>query len=412
MIHLLAAIALTSATVLTGEGPALEKATVLIDGNRVAAVGTDVRVPPGATVIDLEGLVVTPGFVDGASRLGLVEVALESSTVEGTAGSSYDPVRAALRTWDTFDPSSRLIPVARQGGLTSAVIVPNGGLISGQSAWVDLVRDSPVRKAPVALQVSVTGIGSGSGARSRAFLRLREILEEARLYAANRGPFISRRLRELTVSASDLDVLARAEERELLVVIDVDRASDIRTTLEIAKEYRLRIALMGVDEGWVVADDIARAGVPVLIDPGQNLPRSYSSLRARADNAVLLREAGVDVAFTLLGQPAMQHRLRQLAGNAVAEGYPYDAAIAAVTRIPAEIYGMVDAGTIRPGSLANLVVWNGDPLEVTTWPVRMFIRGQEVPLRSRQDLLTERYLTEPPPPIDPVPGDDAPPVDP
>ncbi len=209
-------------------------------------------------------------------------------------------------------------------------------------------------------------------------------------------------------------MLARAEERELLVVIDVDRASDIRTTLEIAKEYLLRIALLSVDEGWVVADEIARAGVPVLLDPGQNLPRSYSSLRARADNAVLLREAGVDVAFTLLGQPAMQHRLRQLAGNAVAEGYPYDAAIAAVTRIPAEIYGMVDAGTIRPGSLANLVVWNGDPLEVTTWPVRMFIRGQEVPLRSRQDLLTERYMESPTEPVDdePSPDDDAPPVDP
>jgi imidazolonepropionase-like amidohydrolase len=411
MIRLLAAVALTSATVLTGEGPPLEDATVLIEGNRVAAVGKDVRIPPGATVIEAAGHVVSPGLVDGASRLGLVEVALESSTVEGTAGSSHDPVRAALRAWDTFNPASRLIPVARQGGLTSAVIVPRGGLVSGQSAWVDLVEDSPVRKAPTALHVSVSGLGGDAGARSRAFLRLREVLEETRLYAANRGPYIARRLRDLSVSASDLDVLAQAEERELLVVIDVDRASDIQSVLEVVREYRLRAALMGVDEGWVVAADIARAGVPVLLDPLQNLPRSYSSLRARSDNAARLHEAGVHVAFSLLGRASMEHRLRQLAGNSVAAGFPYDAAISAITRVPAEIYGMVDAGTIRPGSLANLVVWNGDPLEVTTWPIRMFIRGQEVELRSRQDLLTERYRTEPPAPPQPL-LDDAPPVDP
>ena len=398
MIRFLAAVALTHATVLTGQGPPLEDATVLIEGNRVAAVGTDVRIPSGATVIELRGHVVSPGLVDGASRLGLVEVALEPSTVEGTAGPSYDPMRAALRAWDTFDPASRLIPIARQGGLTSAVIVPRGGLVAGQSAWVDLVEESAIRKAPVALHVSVTGLGSDPGARSRAFLRLREVLEETRLYSANRGPFIARRLRELSVSAADLEVLAQAEERELLVVIEVHRATDIRTTLEIAREYRLTTALLGVDEGWVVADEIARARVPVLLDPRQNLPQSYSSLRARSDNAVLLERAGVKVAFTLLGQAAMAHRLRQLAGNAVAEGFPYDAAIAAVTSVPAEIYGMIDAGTIRPGSLANLVVWNGDPLEVTTWPVRMFVRGREIPLRSRQDLLTERYRTQPPAP--------------
>ena len=298
MIRFLAAVALTHATVLTGLGPPLEDATVLIEGNRVAAVGTDVRIPSGATVIEVRGHVVSPGLVDGASRLGLVEVAREPSTVEGTAGPNDDPMRAALRAWDTFDPASRLIPIARQGGLTSAVIVPLGGLVAGQSAWVDLVEESAIRKAPVALHVSVTGLGSGPGARSRAFLRLREVLEETRLYSANRGPFIARRLRELSVSASDLEVLAQAEERELLVVIEVHRATDIRTTLEIAREYRLTTALLGVDEGWVVADEIARARVPVLLDPRQNLPQSYSSLRARSDNAVLLERAGVKVAFT------------------------------------------------------------------------------------------------------------------
>jgi imidazolonepropionase-like amidohydrolase len=391
MIRLLCAVALLSTTVYRGEGPPLEGATVVIELNRVDAVGVDVPVPPDAQLIDAKGQVVTPGLVDPASRLGLDEVASEPAAVEGTAGGSHDPVRAALQVWDTFNPASVLLPIARQGGLTSAVVVPTGGLVSGQSAWVDLVAEMPVRQSPVAVHVSLTGLGGEAGARARAFLRLREVLEDARLFGGNRGPYIAGRLRELSVSASDLEVLGRAQDRELLVVFEVDRASDIRTTLELIRDHRLRAVLLGVTEGWVVADEIARAEVPVLVNPVENLPTSFSTLRARDDNTVRLYEAGVQVAFTGRGSSRRAPRLRQLAGNAVAQGFPYNEAIAAITKVPAEIFGMIDAGSIRPGSLANLVVWNGDPLEVTSWPIELFVRGESMPLRSREDLLIERY---------------------
>ena len=133
-------------------------------------------------------------------------------------------------------------------------------------------------------------------------------------------------------------------------------------------------------------------GQPVILDPLEDLPRSFSSLHARPDNAARLRRAGVEVAFTGRGTARTVERLRHLAGNAVARGVSYDDAIAAITRIPAEIFGIVDAGTLRPGSLANVVVWNGDPLELTTWAVQVYVRGERVSLRSRQELLTERYL--------------------
>jgi imidazolonepropionase-like amidohydrolase len=148
---------------------------------------------------------------------------------------------------------------------------------------------------------------------------------------------------------------------------------------------------LGVAEGWAVAEEIARAGVPVIVDPIRDLPATFSTLRARPDNAVRLHEAGVTVAFTLRGASRLAPRLRQVAGNAVARGFPYDAAIAAITSVPARIFGMVDAGSIREGALANVTVWNGDPLELTSWPVRMFVRGEAVHLRSREDLLIERY---------------------
>jgi imidazolonepropionase-like amidohydrolase len=391
VIFKLYAVAIVSAIVHTGEGAPIEGATVLIEGNRVSAIGTDVPVPLDTRLIEAEGLFVTPGLVDAASRLGLDEVTREPTAVEGTAGPSHDPVRAALQVWDTFNPASTLIPVARQGGLTSAVVVPTGGLVPGQSAWVDLVQEEPVRKAPVALHVSLVGLGDESGARARAFLRLREVLEDARLFRGNRGPYIARRLRDLSVSGQDLEVLSKGLEQELLVVFEVDRAADIRTALEIIRDHRLRAALLGVSEGWVVAGEIARAGVPVLVNPLEDLPDTFSRLRAREDNAVRLYEAGVLVAFTTRGGSRLAPRLRQLAGNAVARGFPYDAALAAITSVPARIFGMIDAGSIRAGALANVAVWNGDPLEIMTWPVRLFVRGTQIPLRSREDLLIERY---------------------
>lgn len=396
-MRLLLATAIVSATVHTGDGPPLEAATVVIDGNRIAAVGAGVTVPRDARIIDAEGAVLTPGLIEPAARVGLVDVRAEPTAVEGTAPGE-DPVRAALRVEDAFNAASFVIPVVRGGGITSAAVVPSGGLIAGQSAWVDLVEASPVRRAPLALHVRIGHPEEGPGRRSRSFLALREALEETRLFRGNRGPYIARRLRDLSVSAADLEVMARALERDLPVVFEVDRAADIRTTLRIAREYRLRAVLLGAAEGWRVAEEIARAGVPVLVDPLANLPASFDSLHSRSDNAERLRRAGVEVAFTTRGREHRPHQLRQAAGNAVAWGFPHAAALAAITRVPADIFGLKDAGRIQRGALANLVLWNGDPLELTSWPVRMFVRGEEVPLRSRQDRLTERYLEREPDP--------------
>ena len=231
MNGVLAAIALTGASVFTGEGALIENATIVIDGNRISAVGPRVAVPQGAQVIDLRGSVVTPGLIDVVSRLGVEDVSLEPSSVEGTQGSAGGPIRAALRVADTYNPDSFVIPVARGGGITSAEVAPIQGVVSGQSIWVDLVDEKPIRQRSLALHVDVTGIGSNPGGRSRAFLALREALEDARLYRANRGPYITRKLRDLSITASDLVVLERVLDRELKVAIHVDRASDIQTVL-------------------------------------------------------------------------------------------------------------------------------------------------------------------------------------
>ncbi len=389
MIRLLLATAIVQATVHTAEGPPLQSATVVIEGERIAAVGVGVPVPRGARVIDAHGAVVTPGLVDAASRLGLVEIPGEPAGIEGTTP-ALEPIRAALRADDVFNPASLAIPVARAGGVTSVVAMPAGGVIAGQSAWVDLTLERPVRRAPLALHVAIAS-GEAPGGRTEAWRKLREALVDARLYRANRGPFIARRLRPLAVTAADVEPLARALEGELPVVFEVDAESDIRAVLRIAEEFRLRAVLLGAVEGWLAADAIARARVPVLVDPFENLPASLVAPRARSDNALLLARAGVQVAFTLRGETHLAHRLRQAAGNAVATGFGWDAALGAITRVPCDVFGIADTGRLRRGALANLVVWNGDPFEVTSWATHVFVRGAEQPLRTRQDELAERY---------------------
>ena len=391
MIKLLLAVALTGATLHTGDGKPIENGTVIIDGDRIGAVGKNVQIPPGAEVIDVSGSIITPGLVDANSRLGTAEfVTGAPSTVEGTLDEKYGDLRAALRVSDTFNPRAFAIPIAREGGITSILAVPRGGIVQGQSAWIDLSDGGGIRRGRVAVHVSLGGENE-AGSRSRKFMRLREVLEDARLFRANRGPYIQNRLRVLAPSAEALEVLARALDREIKVVFEVDRAPDIRAALAIIREQELDAVLVGVEEGWLAAKAIADAKVPVLVDPYANLPEDFDRLQARLDNAALLAKAGVKVAFTLRGESTRAGRLRFGAGIAVANGFDREAALAAITSVPSDIFGMKDEGRIRPGARANLAVWNGDPFEPMSWATRLFIGGKEIDLRTRQDLLTERY---------------------
>lgn len=399
MKALLAALALVNATVHTGDGPPLEHATVVIDGPKVTAVGTAVTPPAGAEVVDAAGKVVTPGLFAVASRVGEVDAEAEPTSVEGTLPGTADPVRAALRVADTYNPASFTVPIARAGGITEALVTPSGGQISGQAALVGLGVHDGVRRASAALVVSIPAAGGGgddeqsspAGARAAAFLRLRQVLADTKLYRASHGQFLGNRLRPLSLSAADLEVLERAIEHDLLVLVEVDRKAEIESVLALAREYELKIALVGAAEAWQLAPELARAHVPVVFDPLRTLPDSFSSLHARRDAATVLHEAGVPLVLAELSSPHFAHRLRWAAGNAVAEGLPYDAALAAVTRVPAELFGEPRSGVLRAGAPATVVLWNGDPLEVGTWAERMWVRGEEVSLKTRQDLLTERY---------------------
>lgn len=391
-------IAITGATVYPVSGPKLEHATVLIRDGRIAAVGTDVAVPAGATVIPGEGKWVTPGLIDGGGQMGLTEI----DAVEGTneASLSGDAVAAAFNVAEGINPASTLIPINRIEGVTTALATPTGNLISGQAVLIDLdggTIEQMIVKSPVGMTIDLSESAKGNGGGSRAGVaeRLRRVFDDALFYGRNRAAYDRAESRPLAASAADLEALLPVLRGAEPVIVTANRRSDIETALRLAREYHLRLILAGAAEGWEIADEIARAHVPVLVRPLENIP-SYDQLAVRYENAALLARAGVQVAL-LETDTHNARNIRQEAGNAVATGMPWDAALRAITLTPAEIFGVADRyGSLEPGKVANVVVWSGDPFEFSTGVEHVFIRGREVPLTSRQTELFRRYQTLPP----------------
>jgi len=393
--------ALAETVVITGAaihtmGPqgTIQNGTLVIENGRIRAVGASVPVPASARRIDARGRIVTPGLFDSFSQIGLVEIGAVEGTVDNR--SDDDRITAAFRTVDAINPRSMLIPVNRIEGLTRVVAAPEAGrsLIAGQGAVIDLGGPGDYVIRPSVAMFAVLGeAGAARSGQSRAdaMLRLREALRDALDYAANRKAYDQGERREYSLSRLDLEALIPVAKGELPLVVTVDGASDIEATLRLAREMKLKLILASAAEGWRVARQIADAKVPVLVNPLQDLPGSFESLESTLENAARLRKAGVTVAF-MTGDAHNSRNIRQAAGNAVANGLPWDDALAAMTSVPARIWGISDHyGTLEPGKDADVVIWDGDPLELTSFPTAVFIRGREVPMTSRQTELRDRY---------------------
>src|SRR5213595_1956549 len=400
MIALLLAqtIAITGGTVYPVSGPKLANASVLIRDGRIVAVGTSVSIPPGVTRIDASGKWVTPGLIDGAGQLGLVEIGAVSATREGTV--QGDTIAASFNVAEGINPASTLIPVTRIEGITTALAAPTGNLVSGQAVLIDLdgaTIEQMLVKSPVGIvaDLSESAKDDAGGSRAAVADRLRRVFRDALEYERRKVDFSRAQMQPLSASARDLEALLPVLHAQEPLIAYANRRSDIATALRLAREFKLKLVLAGVQEGWEVARDIAAAGVPVLVEPLDNIP-SYDALGIRYENAALLARAGVKVAL-METDTHNARNLRQEAGNAVSYGMSWDQALRAVTLSPAEVFGVADRyGSLEPGKVADVVVWSGDPFEFTTAAEHVLIRGKEIPLRSRQTELFERYKKLPP----------------
>ncbi|MFL5523932.1 MAG: amidohydrolase family protein [Gemmatimonadaceae bacterium] len=397
-------IAITGGKVYPVSGPVIENGTVVITNGKISAVGANVPIPAGAQRIDATGKIVTPGFVNSSTQLGVQEISAVADTRDMSARGK-DNIAAAFTVWEGLNPNSVLLAPARKEGITSFVVIPTGDLIAGQAALVDVVPGTTtdmIVRAPVAM-VAEIGDPQSAGLTSRGELivKLREILEDAKYFQTHREAFDRAQTRDFSASRLDLEAMIPVIEGRMPLLVTVDRESDIDAAMRLAREFNVKLIIGGGAEAWMMADKLAGARIPVLTGAMNNIPAGFASLGQRQENAGLLRKAGVSVA--LIGnagggdEEAFNVRnLKQEAGNAVAYGMTWDDALRAVTLAPAEVFGVADrVGSLQPGREGNVVIWSGDPFEFTTRAEHVFVRGREYNEKTRQDMLTERYRNLP-----------------
>jgi imidazolonepropionase-like amidohydrolase len=403
--------AITGARIVTVAGPVIERGTIVIAGGKIAAVGADVAVPAGATVIDGTGRTVYPGLIDGLTTLGLTEIGSVAGSVDVAELGDVNP---HAKAWIAVNPHSELLPVARANGITAALAAPNGHLVSGQSALIRMAGGTPEEltvKAPVAMHVEYPS-GRAAPDPSRAsdepemktfeerqkdkkknqekdLKRLGNLLEEAKAYGEL--------LRSGGTVKPDLPMesLAPAARGDVAVVVRADAEDDIRGAVAFAAEHALKLIVAGGLEAWRCADVLKARDVPVLLNV-ERLPRRDSdAYDAAYANAARLHAAGVR--FAIVSDDASQSRnLPYEAAMARAYGLPADAAIRAITLSPAEIFGVADRmGSLAVGKDANLFVATGDIMDHRVTVTHVFIDGIAQSLETRHTRLYEQFKDRP-----------------
>lgn len=394
-------IAITGGRVVVGDGSApIEGGTVVIRDGKIIAAGANVAVPAGARKIDATGNWVTPGVFAGFTRLGLSEVDAVNGTNDKSGGKSG--FSAAIDVAPAIDPFRSSFAINRAAGVTRAVVAPEAAdnIFAGQGAIADLGVDSnPVTKARAFqfAEFGEEGAASAGGSRAGTHLHFRAMLREAQDYAAGRGTFDDDLLK-----AEDAKALLSVLKGETRLLIHVEGANDMLRLMELKREFpAVKMVFVGVSEGWRVARELAQAGIPVIASALNDLPATFEMLGATQSNIGRMKDAGVQVAIGMINDRD-SHQLRyttQYAGNIVslqyvpgATGLTWDEAFAAISSVPAEIMGVGDRlGSLKAGRAADVVVWDGDPLELSSAAIAVIIDGVEQPLANRQNRLRDRY---------------------
>lgn len=383
-----------------GSGP-IEQGVVLIRNGRVVAAGAGVTVPADAQRIDAEGRWVTPGLVAGFTQIGLGEVDAVDETNDVSA--SRSPFSAAIDIAAAVNVRSSTFAISRARGITRAVVAPDvvRYIFGGQGALIDLADDPQAVFVPRAFQfveLGETGAARAGGSRASAYAYFRNAMLEARSYARNPDGYEGGHDGDSLMMRVDAAALVPVVNGRMPLLVHVERASDILQVIALRDEFPgLKLILVGASEGWLVADRIAAARVPVITSALTDLPYAFEALAATQSNFGRLQRAGVTVGVGEIGgQP---RNAKQSGGNLVAltkvpgaSGLEWSAALAAITSKPAEVMGMgADFGSLRPGRRADLVIWDGDPLELGSAPVLMLIDGVRQSLETRQTKLRDRY---------------------
>lgn len=368
----------------------VEDADVLVQGGIIRAVGRGLSAPAGVPVVEAKGRMLTPALFGGITEIGIEEVSGESSTVDSALKIGEQPLRPEFDVTLAYNPASVLIPVARLDGIgfTALGAATGGGFVAGQGGVVRFDGSAdPIGPRALFLRLGAAASELTGQSRAAQWMLLQQMVDEARGQVAADSP-------HALLTPAGRRTLARYLSGQGRIVVEVDRAADIRQLLRWAARERVKIAVAGGAEAWQLAPELAAAKVPVFVDALGNLPTTFDQIGATLENAARLRRAGVPVAFAQRDDASHNARkMRQLAGNAVANGLPWADGLAGLTRVPAEVLGVADQiGSIEPGKRADLVLWEGDPLDVAHYAEQVWLGGRAMPMRSRQTELRDRYL--------------------
>lgn len=401
-------VVITNAKLVVGDGSdPIDGASVVVRGGRVVAAGRNVAAPAGVPVVDAAGRWVTPGIFATMTELGLADV--------GAVGESNDlrasgaPFSAALDASTAINPTSQDILVHRAAGITRAATAttPSGSIFGGQGAIIDLGGDANavmVRRAFQVVDLSETGARIAGGSRVAAQVLFRSALREAMAQRQRSGIPATTEITkgdDVMLGRFDAEALVPIVTGQQKLYVKVERAADILGVLALKGEFSgLDIVLVGASEGWLVAEDIAVAGVAVIANGLDDLPERFEKLAATQSNIGRMKRAGVIVAINAAADQNPR-RLPQIAGNLVAltkmpgaAGLSWGEAFAAISSVPAAISGLAgQAGALTPGALGDVVLWDGDPLELGSVPTQVFIGGVEQSLDNHQSRLRDRYKT-------------------
>lgn len=368
----------------------LNNTDVLVRGGVIAAIGQGLTAPAGAGVVDAAGKPLTPALFGGITDIGIEEVSGESATVDSTLKLEDQPLRPEFNVTLAFNPDSVLVPVARLDGIGFTALGANsgGGFVAGQGGVMRLDGSAdPIGPLALYLRLGASSAELTGNSRAAQWMLLEQMVSEARGRVPADSP-------HALLTPAGRATLARYLAGQGRLVVQVDRAADIRQLLRWAAREKVKIAIAGGAEAWRLAPQLAQAQVPVFVDALGNLPSSFDQLGATLQNAARLQAAGVPVSFAQRDDASHNARkMRQLAGNAVANGLPWADGLAGLTRVPAQVLGVGDRiGTIEVGKLADLVLWDGDPLDVGHYAEQVWMGGRAEPMRSRQTDLRDRYL--------------------
>ena len=375
-----------NATLMTmGAEGTLEGADLLIEDGEIRAMGIDLQATAD-TVIDVAGATVTPTLFAGATAIGLVEVnAVKESVDSSLSNSPLGKVHIEFDVRDAYSPHSSLVGITRVEGYGYSLLMANGAeySVSGIGSLVELDGRFDSFSGNDTLFIDVDGYSSGKVGGSRA---AHWMLLEGMMSDLDRRPD----------SQEYLTQAGRKQLKELrsegVFVFAANRAADIKQVINFTEKHRLSSVVIGAREAWMLASQLADSGIAVMVNGLDNLPADFDSLGSRLDNAAILNDTGVTVMFTS-GGTHNARKVRQGAGTAVAYGMNYMSALRAMTVVPSQIFGGRDRA-IKVGNSTDLVVWSGDPLEITSHATAVIMAGQVTSMETRQSKLLERYLPE------------------